>query len=72
MSVYFDKYIDEDGITDIRLSLNQEGFSQLTEDLEDLIDKYTGIKGSGFTKCDDIRLDIMELIHSIINMGVQS
>ena len=67
---YFDKYIDEDGNIDDKFSLNQEGFSQLTDDLEDLIDKYTGIKESGFRKCDDIRLDVMDVIHSIINKEV--
>mgnify|MGYP003131221278 FL=1 len=68
---YFDKYIDEDGNIDDKFSLNQEGFSQLTDDLENLIDKYTGIKGSGFMQCDDVRLDVMDIIHSIINKGVK-
>jgi len=62
---YFDNHIDD------KFSLNQEGFSQLTDDLENLIDKYTGIKGSGFMQCDDVRLDVMDLIHSIINKGVK-
>ena len=67
MSIYFDNYIDEEGNVDEKLTLNSEGFACLTEDIESLVDKYTGVEDSSFMKCAEIRLDVMDLIHSIIN-----
>ena len=67
MSIYFDNYIDDDGKVDEKLTLNSEGFICLTEDIESLVDKYTGVEDSSFMKCAEIRLDVMDLIHSIIN-----
>ncbi len=72
MSIYFDNYIDEEGNVDEKLTLNSEGFICLTEDIESLVDKYTGVEDSSFMKCAEIRLDVMDLIHSIINKEVQS
>ena len=67
MSIYFDNYIDEEGKRDDKLTLNSEGFICLTEDIESLVNKYTGVEDSSFMKCAEIRLDVMDLIHSIIN-----
>ena len=70
MSIYFDNYIDEEGNVDEKLTLNSNGFACLTEDIESLVDKYTGVEDSSFMKCAEIRLDVMDLIHSIINKEV--
>ena len=67
MSIYFDNYIDEEGKRDDKLTLNSIGFDNLTYDIENLVDKYTGVENSSLMKCAEIRLDIMDLIHSIIN-----
>ena len=67
MSIIFDNYIDEEGNVDEKLTLNSIGFACLTEDIESLVDKYTGVEDSSFMKCAEIRLDVMDLIHSIIN-----
>ena len=67
MSIIFDNYIDDDGKVDEKLTLNSIGFACLTEDIENLVNKYTGIEDSSFMKCAEIRTDIMDLIHSIIN-----
>ena len=72
MSIIFDNYIDDDGKVDEKLTLNSIGFACLTEDIENLVNKYTGIENSSFMKCAEIRLDVMDLIHSIINKEVQS
>ena len=64
---YFDNHVDEKGNVDNKLSLTSEGFQQLTYDIEELVDKYTGVEDSSFMKCAEIRLDVMDLIHSIIN-----
>ena len=72
MNIIFDNYIDEEGNVDEKLTLNSEGFICLTEDIESLVDKYTGVEDSSFMKCAEIRLDVMDLIHSIINKEVQS
>ena len=71
MSIIFDNYIDEEGNVDEKLTLNSIGFACLTEDIESLVDKYTGVEDSSFMKCAEIRLDVMDLIHSIINKEVQ-
>ena len=72
MSNYVDKYIDEEGNVDNKLTLNQKGFEGLTDDIELLVEKYTGIENSAFMKCADIREDIMDLIHDIINKQEES
>ena len=66
-SIYFNNYIDEEENVDDKLTLNSDGFACLTEDIESLVDKYTGVKDSSFMKCSEIRGDLMDLIHSIIN-----
>ncbi len=70
MNIIFDNYIDEEGNVDEKLTLNSIGFACLTEDIESLVDKYTGVEDSSFMKCAEIRLDVMDLIHSIINKEV--
>ena len=65
--VYVSKYIDEKGNVDERLTLNTNGFACLTEDIENIVDKYTGVEDAGFMKCSEIREELMELIHEIIN-----
>ena len=67
MSIYFDNYIDEEGKRDDKLTLNSAGFNNLTDDIEDLVEKYTGVEQSAYGECSEIREDIMDLIHSIIN-----
>jgi hypothetical protein len=72
---WVDKYVDEGGNVDNKLTLTSEGFACLTDDLEEIIDKYTGsedwIKNNNyFGARGDIRLDLMDLIHSIINKEV--
>lgn len=66
MSNYLDKYIDEEGNVDNKLTLNEKGFESLTDDIELLVEKYTGIEDSAFMKCADIREDIMLLIEDIL------
>mgnify|MGYP001331796976 FL=1 len=72
MNNWIDKYIDEEGNVDNKLTLNSEGFISLTDDIELLVEKYTGIENSAFMKCADIREDIMDLIHDIINKQEES
>lgn len=66
MSNYVDKYIDEKGNVDNKLTLNQKGFEGLTDDIELLVEKYTGIEDSAFMKCADVRENIMFLIEDIL------
>jgi len=72
MSEYLDKYVDEDGNIDNKLTLNSEGFACLTEDIESIVDKYTGIEGLGFSKCSEIRDNLMDLIHDSVNNHKES
>lgn len=68
MSRYLDKYIDEEGNIDNELTINTNGFACLTNDIESIIDKYTGIEGSGFDEdISEIRMHFMDLIHMIAN-----
>ena len=67
MNKWIDRYVDEEGNVDDKLTLNSKGFMELTEDVEALVEKYTGVCNSGFMKCDDIRGNLMDLIHDIIN-----
>ena len=69
---YVDHYTEQDKegnitFTDKELSLTSEGFISLTHDIEELVDKYTGKEESAFMKCSEIRLDLMDLIHDIVN-----
>jgi len=66
MSEYLEYYVSEEGEVDDKLTLSSEGFACLTEDLEDLIDKYTGIENVGFMRCAMIRVDVMDLIDEIL------
>jgi len=67
MNKWIDRYVDEEGNVDDKLTLNSKGFMELTEDVEALVEKYTGVCNSGFMKCDDIRGNLMDLIHDIVN-----
>jgi len=60
-------YFDEEKNVEDKLTLNSDGFNSLTEDIEGLVDQYTGVEGSSFMKCSEIRLNVMELIHQIVN-----
>jgi len=71
MSIYFDNYIDDGGKRDEKLTLNSNGFACLTDDVEELVEKYTGIEDSAFMECSKIREDMMNLIHSIINKEIE-
>tara|TARA_R100000963_G_C4536574_1_gene35614 strand:+ start:78 stop:311 length:234 start_codon:yes stop_codon:yes gene_type:complete len=69
---WIDKYVDEEGNVDNKLTLNSDGFACLTDDLEEIVDKYTGSdewseNNNYFGARSEIRLDLMDLIHSIIN-----
>lgn len=69
---WVDKYVDEEGNVDNKLTLTSEGFACLTDDLEEIIDKYTGSEdwmenNNYFGARSDIRLDLMDLIHDIVN-----
>ena len=69
---YVDHYTEQDNegnitFTDNKLTLTSEGFISLTHDIEKLVDKYTGKEESAFMKCSEIRLDLMDLIHDIVN-----
>ena len=76
-SKYVDYYTEEDNegnitFTDKNLSLNSEGIIALTEDLEEIIDK--GIERKKWQENkdfwhirSDIRFDLMDLIHDIVN-----
>ena len=63
---YVEHFVDEDYVDD-QLTLTSGGFLELTEDLEAIVEKFTGVDGAGFMKCAQIREDLMELIHEIIN-----
>jgi hypothetical protein len=72
-----DKYVDEEGNVDNKLTLTSEGFACLTDDLEEIIDKYTGTtdwinNNNYFGVRGEIRLDLMDLIHDIVNKEVSN
>ena len=74
---YFDNYKDDEGNVDNKLTLTSEGFACLTDDLEEIINKYTGTTdwtevNNYFGERSEIRLDLMDLIHSIINKEVSN
>ena len=60
---YFDVYVDEEGNKDTKPTLNSNGFAELTDNLEELINKFTGLNAFGLVSSDDelnnIRLDLM-------------
>ena len=68
---YFDIYVDDDGNKDTKPTLNNDGFAQLTDDLEELVNKFTGLDAFGLTSSDDglnnIRLDLMEYLDKKVN-----
>ena len=76
-SRYVGYYTEEDNewnitFTDKQLSLNSEGIIALTEDLEQIIDKFTGSEewqeNKDFSHTwSEIRFDLMDLIHDIVN-----
>jgi predicted RNA-binding protein with EMAP domain len=76
-SKYVDYYTEQDNegnitFTDKNLSLNSEGIISLTEDLEEIIDKFTGSEKWQENKdfwhtWSEIRFDLMDLIHDIVN-----
>ena len=72
VSKWINRYVDEEGNVDNKLTLTSEGIASLTEDLEYIVDKYTGIDNASFMKCGEIREDVIELIHSIINEEVEN
>jgi|TARA_R100000482_G_scaffold83435_1_gene33110 hypothetical protein len=63
---YLEYYVSEEGEVDDKLTLSSEGFACLTEDLEDLIDKYTGIEDVGFMRCGMIRESVIDLIDEVL------
>ena len=66
---YVEHYVDEDGRVDNKLTLTSDGFLELTEDLEAIIEKFTGVEEyiMGGDRGAEIREDLMDLIHEIIN-----
>ena len=86
MNNYIDKYVDQDGsvddhgnyeFMDNKLTLNSDGFACLTDDLEEIIDKYTGSEDwientNHFNARSEIRLELMDLIHDIVNIQEQT
>jgi len=57
------------GFVDNTLTLTSDGFLELTEDLEAIIEKFTGVEEyiMGGDRGAEIREDLMDLIHEIIN-----
>jgi len=78
---WVNKYVDEEGnvdkygnyeVMDNKLTLSSDGYCCLTEDLEEIIDKYTGsedwMKNTNYLNTrSEIRLELMDLIHDIVN-----
>ena len=64
---YCDYYINDDGTVDDQLTLTSDAHASLTDDIEELVEKYTGDEDSAFGKCSEIRNDMVDLIHQIIN-----
>jgi hypothetical protein len=76
-SKYVDYYTEQDSegcirFTDNNLTLNSDGMIGLTDDLEEIINKFTGSeewqenKDFWNTRCK-IRFDLMDLIEDIVN-----
>ena len=76
-SKYVDHYTEEDNegnitFTDKELSLTSKAFISLTDDLEELIDKYADVEDwiendKYYQRTNEIRQDLKDLIHDIIN-----
>ncbi len=66
---YVGHFVDEDGHVDNKLTLTSDGFVELTEDLEAIIEKFTGVEEyiMGGDRGAEIREDMMDLIHKRIN-----
>jgi hypothetical protein len=66
---YFDHYEDDAGIIDSQLSLNSDGFDELTTHLEELFDKFG--KGRGYDMSvnffDNVRMDLLEHFNEVAN-----
>lgn len=81
MNKWIDKCLDECGepnefgnyeVIDDKLTLNCDGFACLTDDIEEILEKYTGSEEwinniDHFEARSKIRHDLMDLIHSIVN-----
>ena len=76
-SKYVDHYTEQDNegnitFTDKELTLTSKAFISLTDDLEELIDKYANVEDwiendKYYHTTNKIRQDLMILIHDIIN-----
>ena len=74
---YVDYYTEEDHegnitFTDKELTLTSEAFILLTDDLEELIDKYANVEDwiendKYYQRTNEIRQDLKDLIHDIVN-----
>ena len=66
---FFDHYQDDDGTIDDKLTLTSDGFVSFSEDLENLIEKYTGqeFMCPESDALSDIRMDLMFFMQSIVN-----
>jgi len=66
---YVGHYVDDTGVVDEHYTLNEDGFVELSEDLEAIIEKFTGIEGyiMGGDRGAEIREDLMDLIHELVN-----
>ena len=77
VSKYVDHYTEQDNegnitFTDKELTLTSKAFISLTDDLEELIDKYANVEDwiendKYYHTTNEIRQDLMILIHDIIN-----
>ena len=76
-SKYVNHYTEENNVgnitfTDKQLTLTSDGMIALTDDLEELIDKYANVEDwiendKYYHTTNEIRQDLMILIHDIIN-----
>ena len=64
---YFEYYVDDDGTVNDQLTLKSDAHASLTDDIEELVEKYTGDEDAAFGECSEIRNDLVYLIHQIIN-----
>ena len=66
---YVGHFVDDTGVVDEHFTLNEDGFVELSEDLEAIIEKFTGIEGyiMGGDRGAEIREDLMDLIHELVN-----
>ena len=66
---YVGHFVDDTGVVDEHFTLNEDGFVELSEDLEAIIEKFTGIEEyiMGGDRGAEIREDLMDLIHELVN-----